>query len=327
MDRFAVDGQYGKFLASFGIRVEEAMKKAGVAEDIFSHKIPTMSTAEYYRFMDALGALANNPAIAMQIATADNIESFSPPIFAAYCSKNARMCIERLGRYKSLIGPLRYCVTETESTVTVAIVSENEKDIIPQFLAETEIVFLINIIRKATKEPVRPIQVQMRKPAEAKEFSEYLKCEIVPGERDALIFSREDLEIPFISRNDAMWEYFEPELKRRLAELEVDDSFAARVRSALTELLPGGCSGIDNVAEKLGLSRRTLQRKLREENTNFQKQLNHTRMLLALHYIKNTEMTSNDIAYLLGYQELNSFLRAFHIWTGMSVSEYKNREQ
>lgn len=77
------------------------------------------------------------------------------------------------------------------------------------------------------------------------------------------------------------------------------------------------------VPEKLGISKRTLQRKLTEEDTSFQKQLNGVRELLAKHYIKNTDMSMDDISFLLGYQELNSFLRAFSIWRGISVSEYK----
>lgn len=143
--------------------------------------------------------------------------------------------------------------------------------------------------------------------------------------RDSILFSlmKKDLEPPFISYDDAMWNYFKPELMKRLAGLELDDSISARVKSALIELLPGGLSGIDTVAEKLGLSRRTLQRKLSEEGTTFQKQLNNTRKLLAVHYIRNTNMSTNEIAYLLGYQELNPFLRAFILWTGKSISEYK----
>ena len=120
-----------------------------------------------------------------------------------------------------------------------------------------------------------------------------------------------------------MWEYFEPELKRRLSELDIEDTYSARVRSSLIELLPAGEGSIDNVASKLGLSKRTLQRKLKEEDTTFQKQLNHTRELLARHYLRNPDMTSDDIEYLLGYQDLNSFIRAFNIWTGMTISEYK----
>ena len=81
--------------------------------------------------------------------------------------------------------------------------------------------------------------------------------------------------------------------------------------------------GIDDVALKLGVSKRTLQRKLSDEGTTFQKQLNNTREMLAINYINNTDMSTSDIAYLLGYQELNSFLRAFTVWTGKSMSEYK----
>ena len=102
-----------------------------------------------------------------------------------------------------------------------------------------------------------------------------------------------------------------------------DDSFSAKVRSALTELLPSGAGTADDVAAKLGVSKRTLQRKLTEENTSFQKQLNGTRELLAKHYLRNTDMSSDDIAFLLGYQEINSLLRAFSAWTGMSVTEFR----
>ena len=128
----------------------------------------------------------------------------------------------------------------------------------------------------------------------------------------------------YCSRNESMWEIFEPELKRRLSLMETDDSCAARVRSALMELLPSGECTIDDVAKKLGYSKRSLQRKLQEEDTNFQKQLNHTRELLARTYLANTDMTTEDIAFLLGYQESGSFLRAFTVWTGQTVNEYRN---
>ena len=58
------------------------------------------------------------------------------------------------------------------------------------------------------------------------------------------------MEKPFISYNEAMWEFFEPEMQKRLYEMERDESFSAKVRSALTELLTGGMSTADDVAEK-----------------------------------------------------------------------------
>ena len=97
------------------------------------------------------------------------------------------------------------------------------------------------------------------------------------------------------------------------------------MRSVLIELLPSAENSIEQVALKLGYSKRTLQRKLKEENTTFQQQHNHTREFLAKHYLKNSDMTNEDIAYLLGYQDSNSFIRAFQMWTGVTISEYRKK--
>ena len=124
-----------------------------------------------------------------------------------------------------------------------------------------------------------------------------------------------------------MWHYLEPELNRRLMEMNIDDTTAARVRSALVELLPAGNASVESVAQKLFVSRRTLQRKLADEHTTFQQQLNSTRLLLAKNYIKNENRRSEEIAFLLGYEDVASFLRAFNAWTGMTVTEYRNNAE
>ncbi len=169
-----------------------------------------------------------------------------------------------------------------------------------------------------------------KQPMKNSAYTDYLGIPITTGMKNQLVFSKSDAQISFISRNESMWEFFEPELKRRLSMMETDDSYAARVRSALMELLPSGMCTIEDVAKKLGYSKRSLQRKLQEEDTNFQKQLNHTRELLAKTYLTlaktyltNTEMSAEEIAFLLGYQETGSFLRAFALWTGQTVSEYR----
>lgn len=211
MKHFLIDKNYGTYLSGMGFSMDEVLKKAMLPEDLFARQTPSLTAEEYFRFMGAIDALSPDEQTLIRLAASEGIEAFSPPIFAAYCS-----------------------------------------------------------------------------------------------------------------RNGSMWEFFEPELKRRLSMMETDDSCAARVRSALMELLPSGECTIDDVAKKLGYSKRSLQRKLQEEDTNFQKQLSHTRELLARTYLANTDMTTEDIAFLLGYQESGSFLRAFTVWTGQTVIEYRN---
>lgn len=326
MNHFLVDGRYKDIIEYHGIDVSCVLRKAKLPGDILNHKTITMKEDQYYRFLDAIEAAANVPAMAIKLSTSESIERFSPPIFAAFCSKNARMCIERLARYKKLIGPMQFHVTTEENTLTVAFLPGDPELSLSRFVVESEIAFLLNIIRRATKENIIPLAVCTAMELKDDSLSAYVGIPVQRGAVNQIVFRSSDMEIPFISFDDHMWNYFEPELNRRLADLEVDDSFSARVRAALTELLPAGICGIEDVAGELGLSKRTLQRKLSEENTTFQKQLNSTREVLALHYIKNTDMTTNDIAFLLGYAELNSFLRAFSIWTGKSISEYKEAE-
>ena len=162
-------------------------------------------------------------------------------------------------------------------TVTVTLQAGASGLALPSFLVQSEFAFLIALLRRATKEEIRPLSMMLREVPESSALAEFAGAIPQAGPVDAIVFAEASLQQPFVSRNEAMWSYFEPELSRRLADLAVDSSISARVRSALTELLPSGIIGIEAVAEKLGLSRRTLQRKLAEEGTTFQAAQQHAR--------------------------------------------------
>ena len=323
MKHFLVDKNYGTYLETMGLSTEEVLKKAMLREDLFSKQSPILTAEEYFRFMQAMDSLSIDDELPIKLASSDKISTFSPPVFAAYCSKNALACLKRLAQYKPLIGALIYRIEESENKLSVEILSADNELQIPEILIGIEFVFLIGLIRKATKKNIKPIAATATREMKNKLYAKFIGIPITVSGKNSLVFSNSDAEIPFISRNESMWEFFEPELARRLSMMETDDTYAARVRSALMELLPCGECTIDDVAKKLSYSKRTLQRKLQEENTTFQKQLNHTRELLAKTYLANTDMTTEDIAFLLGYQEIGSFLRAFLIWTGQTISDYK----
>ena len=325
MKHFLIDKNYGTYLSGMGFSMDEVLKKAMLPEDLFARQTPSLTAEEYFRFMGAIDALSPDERTPIRLAASEGIEAFSPPIFAAYCSRNALVCLKRLAQYKPLIGALLYQGEETETEVSAEILSANPELELPEILVGIEFVFLVGLIRKATKENITPLSVTAKQPMKNLAYADFIGKSITTGEKNRLVFSKEDALVPFISRNESMWEFFEPELKRRLSMMETDDSYAARVRSALMELLPSGECTIDDVAKKLGYSKRSLQRKLQEEDTNFQKQLNHTRELLAKTYLANTDMTTEDIAFLLGYQEIGSFLRAFTVWTGSTISDYRQR--
>lgn len=325
MKHFPLDKNYASLLKAYGISVDGLLKRAKLPLDLFTRDNPCVTSEEYYRFMKAIEDIVPDKKMPILLTTADNIETITPPIFGAYCSANARECIRRIAQYKALAGAIIFGVYEDEYGITVEIKGEENIEL-PEIIIGVEMVLLTNLIRKATKENILPEKITVQNSFVNPEYEQFLGCRAEEGVTDSITFSRNDAEIPFITRNESMWNFFEPELKKRLSEMDTDDSFSAKVRSVLVEILPAGKSGIEDVAAALGTSRRSLQRKLKEENTTFQKQLNNVRELLAKNYIQNTQLSSEDIAYLLGYQDLNSFFRAFSMWTGKSVTAYKKEK-
>lgn len=106
--------------------------------------------------------------------------------------------------------------------------------------------------------------------------------------------------------------------KALLQELEASKTARGQVESLLIPMLHKGDIGIDVVAEKLGLSRPTLYRKLKTEGTTFEKLLDELRHKMALHYLDGRKVSINETAYLVGFSDPSAFSRAFRRWTGKS---------
>ena len=325
MQRYHFDRQYAEIFRRNGIDVGELLHRCGLPEDQFSRAEILLTQEEYYNIVEQTGRLCRDDETIVKIATREDIETFMPPAFAAYCSSNGLAFLNRFATYKKLAGPMQIMVRESECRIEVELLPATDGQMIPAAFVEFEIKLLLSILRKASAVEIKPVQVEIGHDILNPCVCAYLGCKIIQTDRNAILFSSTDMQIPFVTRNDTMWQYIEPELRRRLSEMEMDDTMAARVRSALIELLPAGKTTIDNVASVLCLSRRTLQRKLTDERTTFQQQLNATRLLLAKNYLANGHRSSNDIAFLLGYENTTSFLRAFNTWTGMTVSEYKSK--
>ena len=185
----------------------------------------------------------------------------------------------------------------------------------PQVLALSELVFWVALARIATRTTVRPVRLTTTAPPlDAAAYEDYLGVAVTAGGADSVTFSAMDARRPFLTADDRSWEFFEPELRRRLAELEDDASIPERARAALIELLPAGRATMPAVASELAISTRTLQRRLREAGTSFQTVLNQTREQLARHYLASGRLSAGEIAFLLGYSDPNSFYRAYHAW-------------
>ena len=326
--RFPVDSGWRIILKDLGLDARAALQRANLPGDILSRRDATLSTEEYFRFWSSLYEASEDPCFPIRLVTSMSSEAFDPVLFAALCSPNLNVALKRISQFKPLLGPMKLHVTQT-ATKTEAIVEFRETALdVPPALAAAELIFFVQFARMATREHIVPLEVAS--PAElgdCEEYAEFFGIQPGSSKRIRVAFSAKDAARPFVTESARMWSFFEPGLQQRLSELGGDASFSDRVRGALLELLPSGYSSVDDVAKKLAVSKRTLQRRLQDEATNYLTVLNDVREDLAMHYLKNSSLSSAKISYLLGFQDPNSFFRAFHAWSGSTPDRVRTSAQ
>ena len=140
-----------------------------------------------------------------------------------------------------------------------------------------------------------------------------------------LYFSRDSLDYPLIRLTGDLTSTLSRPVDHLFAEDQPQDVFLHQLRQTLLRLLPQGEIHIDRVAEELNLSRRTLQRRLSERDTQFLQVLQQLRADRALRYLADKHLTVTEIAFLLGYSDQSSFSAAFKSWHGISPLEHRQR--
>lgn len=248
--------------------------------------------------------------------------------FARRAAGDGPGATQRISKYKTLVGPMRLDVTEKRSVVTLELVWLDAPLVPPVSLVLTELLFFVSLARMGTREAVRPIAVTTTVlPSPAAPYEDFLGARIERGLRHRLTFTVADATRPFLTSNEPLWAAFEPELRQRLADLDAAVTTSRRVRAALLEGLPSGLVTVEDVAKKLALSARTLQRRIGAEGGSFQRILRETREVLARHYLEKTSLPAAEIAFLLGFDEPNSFYRAFRAWTGTTPDSVRQERK
>ena len=143
------------------------------------------------------------------------------------------------------------------------------------------------------------------------------------AKQNALVFSKADMELPFVTHNADLLATVAPQLEAELRKQTAQKTFSEQVKGILKQLIAGQRPGIQDLARELHLSTRTLQRRLTDEGTTFQSLLDDARRELARHYLLHSTRELNETAYLLGYEDANSFFRAFHNWEGTSPGQWR----
>lgn len=317
MRRYAVNPAWRALLKDLGLEPQDVLRAARLPLDLFSRTAPAVTAEQMYEFWDSVSRLLDDPELPLKLGQAISPELFTPELFASFCSPDLDTALERLARFKPLIAPLRIEIERTPAATTAVIDAAAPMAPPPATFFLFELVFLTKLARLATREAITPLAIETTAPLPQSEpYEAFFRAPVARGPRNRIAFSAADAKRPFLVANEGMWRAFEPDLRRRLADLDRGASMKERVRAILLELLPSGRGAVGDTAHALALSERSLQRQLALEGTSFKMELSELREELARHYLLRTPYSNAEISFLLGYADPNSFIRAFHLWTG-----------
>lgn len=324
---YALDATWRPLLKDLALSSANVLRRAGLPDDLLAQPSVRLSSPDFYRFWDSMQEESGDPRFPLLLCRAIRGESFSPPLFAALCSPNLLVAVQRIARYKTIVAPMQLDVVEHGKSVTVEMRWLESTPKPPRSLVTTELLFLVSLARLGTREHLSPVRVYTTEPPAPREpFEAFLGARIQKGSAHQLVFRRDDALRPFLTSNEGVWAAFEPELRTRLAQFDASVPTAQRVRAALHEALPSGLVAMDAIARKLAVSKRTLQRRLEDEGTSYLRIVRQTRESLARHYLQHTAIPIAEIAFLLGFGEPSSFFRAFRDWTGQSPENLRRQD-
>ena len=325
-NRFRVSASITKRLEELGIPPVAVLRRAGLPAGLFDQGRILVTTEEMFRFYVAVQEISGDPTIGLKLGTEERVERYSATGIAALSSVSFRDALERMARYKRLTCPEEIRIVEGRKECAVEFVWLLAEQPEPFSLIDTCFAWVLTIGRRGTGRNLSPLRVELKRPeARRQAYEDCFGCPVKFGARhNRLIFRSADISQPFLTHNPDLLELVAPQLEAELTQQLAARSLQEQVKGTLKKFLAGQRPRLQDIARELRVSARTLQRRLLAERITFQNLVEEARREMAQHYLLHSSLELNETAYLLGYEDPNSFIRAFHQWEGTSPGEWRS---
>lgn len=175
-------------------------------------------------------------------------------------------------------------------------------------------VFTLREFHTLTHQKHYPLAVHFsyKRPNDIEQYERVFKCPILFNQtQNAMYFDAKHLELPIITSDYNLLRILVRYANEKLAMIEQQSGFTSIVRRSILHLVKPQFPTIQQVADNLNISVRTLQRRLKEEEQTYKMVLDNLRQQFAIDYLKNDHLNIQEIAYLLDYSEASTFIRSF----------------
>lgn len=242
-------------------------------------------------------------------------------------SKDFGAALSRLEKYQRLIfDAIPMSRRETDSAIEMVWdIREFRTGVL---VGETGFATMVQFCRSLMQGDANPHSVDFAHPPpdDIRPFEDFFRCPVRFFCPEPILRVDHDLLRRSLRKTDAALELLlEQHVQKLLARLPRQDEIVMQVRRALGLCLRDGEPTAERVSNMLCVSRRTLQRRLKESGTQFRAEVNLVRSELADSYLKDSQLTLADIALLLGYSEHSAFTRAYRASHGITPQQAREK--
>lgn len=248
--------------------------------------------------------------------------------YAFLAGRTLHTGLSRVARYNEVVDQVIHFIVKEDEEHLILHYDNARKDLpdIPA-LEDARWSVVLTMCRTAKPEGISPARVDLTHSTMKcrKAYEDFYRCPVnYSQQQSAIYFKRADVYETLTAVNTEVAEVNEKALIDYIDRFQEDD-IQHKVARVITELIASGQLSDDKVAKALGLSSRTLQRKLSGDGTTFKQILESVRKKLAMVYISDERLSFSEISFLLGFSEQSSFSRAFKRWTGKSPTQIRQQ--
>lgn len=327
-DRCKLPAAFWRSVAAMDIPPAALLRQARLPATLHLGDQPYLTTAQYFAVMAALDDLVGVPALGVRMVEMTDTSGHPPGSLAAFYARDYRDAVSRIARFKRLCTPEELRMVEDGDTATVTIAWPHAPGPEPAITVDIAFATLVELGRRGTGRRIVPRRIELARPGPpTPAHGAYFACPIrCDADENRLILDRADLDRPFPGHNPELLAMLTPALGAALAELDAHATIADQVRMVVRRSLPSGRPEIGNVARQLGLSERTLQRRIVAEGTSYRHLLDDARAAMGRALLTDPANGIDEVACLLGYQDTRSFYRAFREWEGVTPARWREQQ-
>ena len=311
------------------LAAHELRAQFGLDEDQLVAPEARYPLARFYDLLEHAAEASADPLLGAHYSQQLDPASFDVLGFLSVSSPTLGVAFERMFRYQALLYEGEVGVIERRAgLVTLTMQCWGPPRRAHQLWMEAAAVDIVVNGRELAGHEFEVREIRLRhaapSPAHARQLAETLAAPLrFEAEDYAIVIPESVLELPLPSANEALFAYFDREAARRSAALEpVSVSVFEDLHRMIRASLPEGVPELPELAARLGLSARTLQRRLAEHGTTLRKETDAARHELALVHLA-AELSIAEVSYLLGFSEPSAFHRAFKRWTGRTPTKWR----